>query len=227
MNHVFETVIRTFAGFAVLLLLTRLSGKKQLSQMTIFTYITGIALGNIAGDMVIHKDVEIIDGVVGMTLWSILIFIVEFLSLKLPFVRVILDGEPVIVIKKGVVQAKELKKMRLNMDDLTMLLREKDIFSLKDVQYAIMEPHGELTVVKKATKQQASKEDLQLQPQEPPYLSGEIITDGKIVERNLREFGKTADWLRRQLMAQGLSSEKQVLYAELEEDGTLFIQARR
>jgi len=227
MERIWDTVIRTLVGFAVLLLLTRLAGKKQIGQMTVFTYITGIALGNMAGDMIIHKDVEIMDGVIGMTLWSVLIFLMEYLSLNLPGVRVLLDGEPVLVIKKGVVQAKELKKMRLNMDDLTMLLREKDVFSIREVQYAILEPHGELSVVKKAVKQQASKEDLNLQPQEPAYLPGEIITDGKVIARNLREFGKSEEWLRQQLAAQGISSAKEVLYAELEEDGTLFVQTRR
>ena len=227
MERIWDTVIRTLVGFAVLLLLTRLAGKKQIGQMTVFTYITGIALGNMAGDMIIHKDVEIMDGVIGMTLWSVLIFLMEYLSLNLPGVRVLLDGEPVLVIKKGVVQAKELKKMRLNMDDLTMLLREKDVFSIREVQYAILEPHGELSVVKKAVKQQASKEDLNLQPQEPAYLPGEIITDGKVIARNLREFGKSEEWLRQQLAAQGISSAKDVLYAELEEDGTLFVQTRR
>jgi len=226
MERIWDTVIRTLAGFAVLLLLTRLAGKKQIGQMTVFTYITGIALGNMAGDMIIHKDVEIMDGVIGMTLWSVLIFLMEYLSLNLPGVRVLLDGEPVLVIKKSVVQTRELKKMRLNMDDLTMLLREKDVFSIREVQYAILEPHGELSVVKKAVKQ-ASKEDLNLQPKEPAYLPGEIITDGKVIARNLREFGKSEEWLRQQLAAQGISSAKDVLYAELEEDGTLFVQTRR
>jgi len=227
MERIWDTVIRTLVGFAVLLILTRLAGKKQIGQMTVFTYITGIALGNMAGDMIIHKDVEIMDGVIGMTLWSVLIFLMEYLSLNLPGVRVLLDGEPVLVIKKGVVQAKELKNMRLNMDDLTMLLREKDVFSIREVQYAILEPHGELSVVKKVVKQQASKEDLNLQPQEPAYLPGEIITDGKVIARNLREFGKSEEWLCQQLSGQGISSAKDVLYAELEEDGTLFVQTRR
>lgn len=227
MNHILDTVLRTFTGFAVLLILTRLAGKKQIGQMTVFTYITGIALGNMAGDMIIHKDVDLVDGIIGMALWSALIFIMEYLSLNLPVVRVLLDGEPVLVIKKGMVQAKELKKMRLNMDDLTMLLREKDVFSIKDVQFAILEPHGELSVMKKAVKQQASKEDLNLQPQEPVYLPGEIITDGKIIVRNLREFGKTEAWLSQQLSIQGISSAKSVLYAELDENGALFVQKKK
>lgn len=227
MQHVSETVVRTLVGFVVLLLLTRIAGKKQLSQMTIFTYITGIALGNMAGDMVIHKDVKIIDGVVGMVMWSLLIFIMEYLALKIPAVRVLLDGEPIIVIKKGMIQSKELSKMRLNVDDLTMLLREKDVFAIRDVEYAILEPHGELSVIKKIVKQQATKEDLNLQPQEPAYLPGEIITDGKVIERNLREFGKTQEWLQQQLAGHGTVSAKDILYAEIEEDGSLFIQRKR
>ncbi len=96
-----ETTFRTFIGFCVLLLLTRLLGKKQLGQLTIFTYITGIALGNIAGDMVVHRDISLVDGVTGLVMWGILTFIVELISMKSAKARVLLDGEPTIVIKKG------------------------------------------------------------------------------------------------------------------------------
>lgn len=226
MEHTLNTLLRTLTGFAVLLLLTRLAGKKQIGQMSIFTYITGIALGNMAGDMILSHDVPIFQGVIGMTFWSGLIFLMEILSLKVPKVRVALDGEPVLVIKKGVIQAPELRKMRLNMDDLTMLLREKDVFAIRDVEYAILEPHGELSVVKKADRQPAVKADLNLAPPEPTYLPGELITDGNVIRRNLREFGKDEQWLRLQLIAQGVGSAKSVLYAELEEDGTLFVQTK-
>lgn len=102
MHTIFETSMRTLIGFVVLLILTRLLGKKQLSQITFFTYITGIALGNIAGDMVVHMDIKLIDDVTGLIVWSILTFIVEFISLKSSKARVYLDGEPTIVIKKGI-----------------------------------------------------------------------------------------------------------------------------
>jgi uncharacterized membrane protein YcaP (DUF421 family) len=82
MQNLLETALRTVIGFIVLLILTRLIGKKQMGQLTIFTYITGIALGNIAGDMVVHRDIGILDGILGMSLWGMLVFIIEFLSLK-------------------------------------------------------------------------------------------------------------------------------------------------
>lgn len=99
--EIMTTAIRTLTGFFVLLILTRLMGKKQLGQLTIFTYITGIAIGNMAGELIIHKDVPIAGGITGLVLWCVLVYIVEYASLKSPKIRVALDGEPTIVIKGG------------------------------------------------------------------------------------------------------------------------------
>lgn len=224
MNELINAAIRTCIGFVILLLFTRLTGKKQLSQMTIFTYITGITLGSMIGEMVIHGGVEFWEEVVGVILWGVFSFAVEYVALKIPFMRVVLDSEPTIVIKRGEIQVKELRKMRLNMDDLTMLLREKDVFAIRDVWYAILEPHGELSIVKKAAKQPVLMENMDLQSQNPSHLPGELITDGKLITRNLLEFGKTEAWLTQELSKQGIMSIKQVFYAELSEDDTLFIQ---
>lgn len=224
MNELINAAIRTCIGFVILLLFTRLTGKKQLSQMTIFTYITGITLGSMIGEMVIHGGVEFWEEVVGVILWGVFSFAVEYVALKIPFMRVVLDSEPTIVIKRGEIQVKELRKMRLNMDDLTMLLREKDVFTIRDVWYAILEPHGELSIVKKAAKQPVLMENMDLQSQNPSHLPGELITDGKLITRNLLEFGKTEAWLTQELSKQGIMSIKQVFYAELSEDDTLFIQ---
>lgn len=224
MSELLNTGIRTLIGFAILLLFTRLTGKKQLSQITIFTYITGITLGSMIGEMVIHGGAEFWEELIGVTLWGIFSFIVEYVGLKIPFMRVVLDSEPTIVIKRGVIQVKELRKMRLNMDDLTMLLREKDVFTVRDVWYAILEPHGELSIVKKAAKQPVLIENIGVQAQNPSYLPCELITDGKLITKNLSEFGKTEVWLTQELFKQGITSIKQVFYAELSEDGMLFAQ---
>ncbi|MFT9055328.1 MAG: DUF421 domain-containing protein [Ethanoligenens sp.] len=226
MGEFLNAAIRALIGFTILLLFTRLTGKKQLSQMTIFTYITGITLGSMIGEMVIHGGVEFMEEIEAMVLWGAFSFIVEYVGLKIPFMRVVLDSEPAIVIKHGEIQVKELRKMRLNMDDLTMLLREKDVFTVRDVWYAILEPHGELSIVKKAAKQSVLMEDIGLQPQDPSYLPGELITDGTLIRKNLLEFGKTEAWLIQELSKRGITSIKQVFYAELSEDDTLFIQKK-
>lgn len=227
MNEIWGAAFRTFIGFGLLLLLTRVMGKKQLGQMNIFTYITGIAIGNMAGDMIIHKDVKIIDGITGMVLWSALIIVIELVSMKNGKVRKVLDGEPSIVIKRGEINEDSLKKLRLNIDDLSMLLRINQVFSVRDVDYAILEPNGELSVLKKPEKEWATKEELCIVPGINKNIPGEIITDGKAVEQNLLEFGKDNKWLMDALAAQGVNNIKDVLYGELQNDETLYIQKRK
>jgi len=220
-----ETALRTLLGFAILLGLTRMLGKKQLSQLTIFTYITGIVLGEMAGMLIVDKSIRVIDGVTALVLWCVLVFIIEIISLKSAGARVIMDGEPEIVIKKGQIVEKSLKRQRLNLDDLAMQLRLHQVFSVMDVEYAILEPNGALTVMKKSGKDPVTREDMQIPP-EPAGMPSEIITDGKIVEKNLPELGYTRQALDAELRRQGITNVKQVLYAELQKDRTLYVQKR-
>ncbi|WP_274651960.1 DUF421 domain-containing protein [Paenibacillus humicola] len=223
METIWITTLRTLTGFFVLLILTRILGKKQLSQMTFFTYITGIALGNIAGDMVVHRDIKIIDGVAGLTLWALLTMTIEYVNLKSPKVRVLLDGEPTIVIKDGKIVKKAMASNKLNMDDLSMLLRDKDVFSVKQVDYAILEPNGKLSVLKKQEEETVTKKDLSVPMSRRLYLPTELIVDGKIVAKSLKELNIDRAWLEQQIKSGGASSVKDVFFAELQFDGSVFV----
>ncbi len=223
MHTILETSIRTVLGFLVLLFLIRVLGKKQLGQSTYFTYITGIAMGNIAGDMVVHRDIKLVDGVIGLTIWAFLTFVVEYISLKSARARVLLDGEPTIVIKKGKIMQSELRAHRLNMDDLTTLLRSNQIFSIKEVDYAILEPNGQLSILKPAEQEPATRSDLKIQPPKKLFLPTEVIVDGRLVSHNLKEWGLSEDWLLKELKKAGITRYKEVFFAELQEDGSLYI----
>jgi uncharacterized membrane protein YcaP (DUF421 family) len=183
-------------------------------------------MGNIAGDMVVHRDIKLIDAVTGLIIWAFLTFLLEYASLKSSTARVLLDGEPSIVIKKGVIMQKELAAQRLNMDDLTMLLRVNNIFSIKDVDYAILEPNGQLSVLKKSGLDAATKNDMQIKPQNRIYLPTEVIVDGKLVQKNLQELNLNKEWIDRQLMQVGISSVEEVFFAELQSDGSLYISKK-
>ena len=220
-----ETVLRTLLGFAVILTLTRLLGKKQLSQLTVFTYITGIVLGEITGMLILDKSIPVIEGIIALALWSALVFVIEIISLKSGKARAVLDGEPEIVIKKGRIIEKSLKKQRLSLDDLAMQLRLHQVFSVMDVEYAILESNGALTVMKKSGKEPVTKEDMEIPP-EPAAMPSEIITDGKVVAKNLPELGYTRRELDAELRRQGITKIKDVLYAELQKDRTLYVQKR-
>jgi uncharacterized membrane protein YcaP (DUF421 family) len=100
--------------------------------MTIFTYITGITLGSMIGEMVIHGGMEFMEEVVSVILWGVFSFVVEYIGLKIPSMRFVLNNEPSIVIKRDEIQIEELRKMRPTTDDLMMLLREKDVFTVQE-----------------------------------------------------------------------------------------------
>lgn len=221
---VIETIFRALIGFSILLILTRILGVKQIGQLTFFTYITGIAMGNIAGDMVVHGDVSVAGGVTALIVWTFLTVVAEVVSLKSSRARVVLDGQPKIVIKNGAILREALRQARLNLDDLTMLLRNKNVFAIRDVDYAILEPNGELSVLKKPESEQPTKQDLQISTNPRAYLPTELIVDGKIVHRNLREWGLTEEWLDLQMKRSGITRIENILFAELQSDGTVYFE---
>ena len=226
MDGIIGTGFRTLISFSALLLLTRLMGKKQLGQMNIFTFITGITVGGMTAEIILHKDLMTAESFFGLALWCMLAILVEYIALKSAKARIALDGEPSILIKKGQIDEEQLRKRRLNLDDLTMLLRTNSVFSITDVDYAILEPNGDLSVLKKPEKEFITQQDMDIPPKENLYIPSEIIADGKIVVKNLAELGKSEDWLSGELAKQGISSHTDVFFAELQSDGSLYIQRR-
>lgn len=219
-----QLILETITTFFVLLLMTRLLEKKQLTHLTFFNYITGITIGSLAANMVIISSRNFFKELTTLIVWCLLSMIIAYIGLKSGKARVVLDGQPTILVKKGEIDKKSLSKTRLNIDDLTMMLRQKDVFSIAEVDYAILEPNGTLSVLKKPQYQNVLKQDVKINIITPTYIPSEIIVDGKIIEKNLKELGLSNDWLAKQLELVGVYSVQEVLYAEIQSDGQLFIQ---
>ncbi|RKN85705.1 DUF421 domain-containing protein [Paenibacillus ginsengarvi] len=209
-------------------MLTRFLGKKQISHITLFNYITGITFGSIAASTAVDTQIPAKNGLISLVLWTVLTFCVGKLSLKYPKARIMLDGEPTIIIKNGKILEKAMASMHLNMDDVSMLLREKNVFSISEVDYAILEPHGELSVLKKAEHENVTKKDMQVPLPPNLYMPTEIIVDGAVVTRNLNELNLSMEWLETELRKTGnaLSQLDRIFYAELQRDGSLHVDKR-
>ncbi|MCL2396987.1 MAG: DUF421 domain-containing protein [Defluviitaleaceae bacterium] len=205
-----EVLMRVSLGFIILLVLVRIIGNKQLGQLNVFTYISGIVIGSMLGDIILHSDIDFWRSVLGIVLWVGLAIFVEFMALKSIKFRELFDGQPVILIKKGKIIYSALKKERLNVDDLTMMLRTNNAFSVADVDYAILEPNGDLSVLKK----QASAKCL-------PTM---VISEGRVITKNLKELGLTKSWLDDALNDLNIKSKEGILYAEIQKDGKLHVQ---
>ncbi len=221
--HLWETLLRTTLAFIVLLILARLMGKKQISQLTFFHYVTGITIGSIAAEIAGQQETPFVDGLIAMVWWAALTLLMSYIALKSKRARVILDDQPTIIMWEGRIVEEAMKKERLHLNDLNMMLREQNIFSIKDVQYAILETNGNLSVLKKAGLETSTKKDVNAPVTEPKYIPTEIISDGKIVKKNLTELNLTEEWVYDQLKKQGIGKVELVFYAEIQMDGSLHV----
>jgi len=221
-----EMIVRATVTFAVLLLVARLMGKEQLSQLTFFNYITGITIGSIAGEISAHDDTHFLNSMTSLVWWSVLTIIVSIVSLKSRKLKGFLDDKPVIVIKEGKILEKALKENRLPVGDLSMLLRMQGIFLVKDVHFAVLETNGELSVFKKVNQQNATKQDVKVQTSNPKFMPCAIIEDGRIVKKHLPGLNITEEWVNKQLKKNGVNSVDQVFYAEIDSDGSVYMDLR-
>lgn len=215
--------IKTIFTFFILLILTRLLGKKQMSQMTFFHYVTGITVGSISGNIISNNNRSNFDPFIGLVLWCILTAFLAFITLKSPKLKLLIDGQPTILIKNGILQKKSLKTTRISIEDINIMLREQNIFSIMEVDYAILEPNGKLSVLKKQPLLYVTKADMDIYTTSFKYFPTQIIIDGKIIYRNLTELGLNVEWLENQLSTQEISNVEQIFYAEIQTNGALYI----
>ncbi|AJK90029.1 membrane protein [Lysinibacillus sp. A1] len=218
--------LRTLFSFFTLLILARILGKKQLGQLTFFHYITGISIGSIASQIAAVAETPFLDGLISLIWWSFLTFFITIITLKSKKARVLFDDKPTIVIQNGLILESGLKKNRLHMDELTMMLREQAIFSVQDVQFAILETDGKLSVLHKTSVQSATKQDVKADVTPPTYLPTEVISDGQLIYENLVELELTEDWLNKKLKKQRVHNVRDVYFAQVQTNGSLYISLK-
>ena len=207
----------------VLLILTRLLGKKQISQLTYFNYITGVTMGSVAGDFISEVNMPVVDALASLIAICILTELNSFIALKSTSYRKVMDGDDIILIKKGKIIKPALKSCRMSVNILLMLLRQSNTFSVEEVEYAILETNGSLSVMKRQQAQPIIKSDLDIKAEKIKNLPREVISDGKIMKVNLKELNKDEEWLKNELRKNNIESVKDVFYAEVRSDGTLYI----
>ncbi|WP_100333862.1 DUF421 domain-containing protein [Bacillus alkalisoli] len=210
-----------FIGFVALFAMTQLLGKTQITQITPFDFISALVLGELVGNALYDQEVGVDKIVFSLTLWGILIFVMETITQKWKSTRSFLEGRPSIVIHKGNINMKELKKSKLDIYQLQHLLRSKGAFSMKEVEYAILETDGSVSVLKKQPYASPTNEELKIAPA-GTSLPVSIISDGEILLDNLQEFHLTEQWLLLELKKQGFLTPSDIVYAEWQEGEPIF-----
>ena len=224
--NLLELSLRLILSFVVLLTFTRLMGRKEISQMTFFNFVSAIALGTLGASLAVDSTLSVRNGLIALAGWSLFTILMGYWDLKSKSFRNLVEGTPRVVVRKGEVLEGELRKLRLDIDALNVLLRKKNVFSIADVDYAIMETDGTLSVMKKEGKQAVTKSD-RLNPSFTTShvipIPTALIEDGKIIDKNIEALPIDVQWLNQQLNTKGIHSLSDVFYAEMQKDGTLHV----
>ncbi|MGG3892171.1 DUF421 domain-containing protein [Metabacillus fastidiosus] len=216
-----HVAFRAIIVLIILFFITKALGKKQLTQISFFEYVTGITIGSIAGEVIMGLDGSIWNGIIGMFIYGIIPFSIGVLSLKSKKVRDYVDGKGTVFIKDGKVMEDNLKKERYSADELLELLRKKDVFQMADVEFAVLEPTGDLSVLLKKENRPITAKDLELTaPNEKEPQT--VIMNGKVLNEALSTTGRNRGWLETELDKLGVSLEN-VYLAQVDTYGQLTV----
>lgn len=215
--------IELVIGFTFLFILIKIIGKKIINQVTPFTFIGALVLGELLGNALYDEKIGMKYIIFSMILWSMMLLFTEMLGQKFLKMRLAFEGKPSVLIYNGVVNRDQLKKNRMNINQLQSLLRQSETFSIREVAYCYLESNGAISILKKSSKQKVQQEDLNLPPQ-PVFIPVTVIRDGELLLDEVVEMGKDEQWLASQLQAKGISDYRNVFIAEWLEGDGLFVQ---
>lgn len=218
-------LFRGVIAFLTLLIMARLMGKTQVSQLSYFEYIVGITVGSITSSMTVDLNIRPMSAWIGLVTWVVLAAVLQYVTIKWRWASKVLKGEPTVVMLEGKILENNLRVMRYQIDDIRGLLRTKGVFDFSDVQVALLETNGELSVQKRPELRPATPEDLGI-VKGPEDMNMELIYEGEIIEHNLHLLELDQDWLHQQLDSRGLTLQ-QVSYAALDSQGNLYVDLYR
>jgi len=223
-NELWAAIWKSLVVFALLMGLSRAAGRKLLGQMSYFDFVLSITIGTL-GATYISQMVKGHWVLVAPVVLGLAAIVCDLSYMKSLGVRKVIQGEPVIVMQNGKVLEKNMKKLRYNLNQLEMQLRVAGVFDFNEVEFAILEPFGQLSVLKRSQNLPLTPQDLHLVTKYKG-LSTEIIKDGKILEQNLVQNNLNRAWLLEELKKQDINDVSEVLYAALNTQGELYVSLR-
>lgn len=218
------TFFRAIALYIIVLIVMRLMGKREIGQLQPFELAISIMIADLATIPMTEIGIPIFNGIIpilGLLVMHLLISVINLKSIK---AREIICGKPSILIYRGKIDEQVLKKERFTINELQERLRGRDVVNLGEVEYAILETSGEVTVIKKPEKRGTIPEDFNIQP-EYEGISYDLVIDGKIMEQNLKLIGKNYNWLKKQVEKFNMKPEE-ALIVTLDGKGQIFCQKK-
>ena len=209
MTEVLQVILASLFSAVILFLIAKIIGHKQVAQLEFFDYITGITIGSIAAELATTLDKPWWKPTISMLVFGSITVALSIVTRRFARTRKFINGTPTIIINDGKLYRENMKKAKLELSEFLLLCRQEGYFDLNDIQTAVFEYNGKLSILPISTKRPLNPEDMELNPK-PEHIGTEIIMDGRVMDDNLKRKGLNDDWLQIELKKQGYKSPKEI-----------------
>lgn len=232
MEDLTTALLRTLFSYFFLLVMLRLMGKRELGKLSVFDVVISIMLAEMAVLAIEEIDKPASLFYIPMMLIGVLEIFMAYISLKSKKIRDVVDGSADVIIENGEIREGAMRRNRLNMDDLMVHLRQKNVKNIADVEFAVMEPTGQMSVFFKGRKEPVTREDLgvserqQFGPVSYKGLPIPLILDGKVRVEALSKIGQNELWLKREIRKYGIKDVREVSFCSIDERGIIYLDKK-
>lgn len=208
--EVLDVIMRSLISLILLFLVTKLLGKKQVSQLSVFDYVIGISIGNFAAEMTTDLEIPYINGLVSVFIFGLVAYLVSVLTMKSIKLRRFFMGAPTMIIQNGKILIDNMRKVKLDINDLLEQCRVNGYFDIGEIEYALMEANGNLSILPKGENQPVTIKDMNLKVKKQGLVAN-LVIDGKVMPNNIKNIKKDENWLRKELKVKGYEDLDNIL----------------
>ncbi len=215
MSDFLNICFRTILVLVILFFITKMMGKKQISELNFFDYIVGITIGSIAADISLDIEKDMLAGIAALFIYGFISYIISFVSIKSILARRFFIGVPTVLVEKGKIIESGLKKAKIDVNDLLMEARENGYFNLDEIDYALMEVNGNISFLPKEKEKPVTKRDMKIKCSNEGLTVNAII-DSKYMVNNMKAINKDKEWLDHELKVNGYDNYDNILLATID-----------
>lgn len=215
MSDFLNICFRTILVLIILFFITKMMGKKQISELNFFDYVVGITIGSIAADISLDIEKNMIAGIAALFIYGFISYIISFVSIKSILARRFFIGVPTVLVEKGKIIESGLKKSKIDVNDLLMEARENGYFNLDEIDYALMEVNGNISFLPKEKEKPVTKRDMKIKCSNEGLTVNAII-DSKYMVNNMKAINKDKEWLDHELKVNGYDNYDNILLTTID-----------
>lgn len=215
MSNFLNICFRTILVLIILFFITKMMGKKQISELNFFDYVVGITIGSIAADISLDIEKDMLAGIAALFIYGFISYIISFISIKSILARRFFIGVPTVLVEKGKIIESGLKKSKIDVNDLLMEARENGYFNLDEIDYALMEVNGNISFLPKEKEKPVTKKDMKIKCSNEGLTVNAII-DSKYMVNNMKAINKDKEWLDHELKVNGYDNYDNILLATID-----------